>query len=62
MVVDTLAAEDVPPASPHEVKARRPVDEAAGFRSADASRLVGRRRLGSEQNEFKKLKLGSEKS
>jgi len=35
---------------------------AAAVRAADEARKVGRRRLASEQNEFKKLKLGGEKS
>ncbi|MBZ9904773.1 hypothetical protein LB557_01965 [Mesorhizobium sp. BR115XR7A] len=38
-----------------------PVNSAA-VRAADESRKIGRRKLGSEQNEFKKLKLASEKS
>ncbi|RWE39761.1 MAG: hypothetical protein EOS78_10185 [Mesorhizobium sp.] len=38
-----------------------PVNSAA-VRAADESRKIGRRKLGSEQNEFKKLKLASGKS
>ncbi|WP_202350538.1 hypothetical protein [Mesorhizobium sp. 113-1-2] len=33
----------------------------AAVRSADASRRMGRKLLGQEQNEYKKLKLGGEK-
>ncbi len=42
-------------------KTYMPVNIAA-VRAADEARKVGRRRLASEQNEFKKLKLGGEKS
>ena len=34
----------------------------AAVRAADAARLSGRAKLASEQNEFKKLKLGAAKS
>jgi hypothetical protein len=42
---------------PKVAKADMPANAAA-----DEARKVGRRRLASEQNEFKKLKLGGEKS
>ena len=42
-------------------KTYMPVNIAA-VRAADEARKVGRRRLASEQNEFKKLKLGRETS
>ncbi|MET3523758.1 hypothetical protein [Mesorhizobium abyssinicae] len=42
-------------------KTYMPVNLAA-VRAADESRRIGRRKLGSEQNEFKKLKLAGEKS
>lgn len=42
-------------------KTYMPVNLAA-VRSADASRRTGRKLLGREQNEFKRLKLGGEKS